>query len=164
MNQEWNDVSDLKIFTVLLVLFTVVSSVPVLCIKAADVEGTVLSQVEEAEAAIDEAYVAVFEADMEGADVSELLKILDLAGEYLASARMNLRKGDFERAASNASLCIQSLEGSVENANILKNTVIKENDKRYWTAIGGSAVGVIMAIGGCWLSWKWFKKHYQRTQ
>ncbi len=143
--------SGLRTIAVLFVLFTVVSSVSVLGIKAADVEDTIV-----------EAYGAVLEAEEAGADVSALLERLDVAGEYLVLARMSLRTGNMEGAAGNASLSVVALDGLVEDAGVLREEAVRESGERSWMAIGGSVGGVAAVVCGGWLSWSWFKKRYYK--
>ena len=142
-------VSGLRAIAVLFILFTVVSSVSVLSIKAADVEDTIV-----------EAYGAVLEAEEAGADVSALLDTLDMAGEYWALARMSLRTGNMEGAAGNATLSVEALDGLVEDAGVLRDKAIMDSGERSWMAIGGSIGGVAAVVCGGWLSWSWFKKRY----
>ena len=150
--------------TFLLIVTFLVFPVHVCFAMAADVGVAALSQVEGAEEAVSEAYLAVRETEREGADVSGLLERLNLSGGYLAAARLCLRLGNLEGAVGNASLCVQSLEGLVEDAEALKDTAIKETGEHFWMAIGGSAVGIGVVVGGCWLGWRWFQERYKRMQ
>jgi hypothetical protein len=164
VSNEGYDVYSLRITAFLLILISIVFHVNIHVVMAADVGGAALSQVEGAEEAVSEAYLAVLEAGREGADVSGLLEQLNLSGEYLAAARMCLRKGDLEGAVGNASLCVQSLDGLVGDAGALKDTAIKEAGERFFMAIGGSATGIGVVVGGCWLGGRWFKKRYKRMR
>jgi hypothetical protein len=153
-------VSGLRIFTVMFVLLTVISSVSVFGIRVADVEDVDLSTVAGAEETVIEAYEAVLEAETVGADVSGLLDRLDAAGAYLALARMCSRTGNMEGALGNASLSGEALDRLVQEAWSLRDKAVREAGERFWMAIGGSVVGVAMVICGGWLGWRWFKKRY----
>ena len=153
-----------RVIAALFVLFTFVSSVSALGIKAASVEESTLSAVEGVEETVADAYGAVLEAERAGADVSGLLNRLNEAGGYLALARMCLRTGNLEGAVGNASLSVQALDGLADDADVLREEAVKESGERAWMAIGGSAVGVVAVVCGGWLGWRWFKKrYYERT-
>jgi hypothetical protein len=161
---EVDTVSGLRAIAVLFVLFTVVSSVSVLGVQAADVEEVISPSVGGVEETVVEAYRAVLEAEEAGADVSGLLDRLDVAGEYLALAKMCMRTGNLEGAAGNASLSVEALDGLMDDAEVLRDRAMRESDERFRMAIGGSAIGIVVVMGGCWLGWRWFKKRYKRMQ
>lgn len=152
--------SGLRFIGVLFVLSVILSSVSVLGIKAADVEIMALLSVVEVEEAVFEGYGAVLDAEEAGADVSGLLDRLNIAGEYLALAKMCMRIGNLESAVGNASLSVEGLEGIVEDAKILKDRSIKEADEHFSFTITASVVGVTAVLCCSWLGWNWFKKRY----
>jgi hypothetical protein len=146
----------------LFLVISIVSFINVQSVMTEDVGEIALIQVEAAEDAVSEAYRAVLEAGRAGADVSELLDSLNLCGEYLAAARLSLRKGALDSAVGNASLCVQSLDGLVADAETQKEMAIKRAGERFRMAIGESATGIGVVVGGSWLGWRWFKKRYTR--
>jgi hypothetical protein len=152
--------SGLRRVAVLVVLCVLVSSVFVLGVPVSGVEGEAVSAVEGAEAAVAEAFGAVWEAEGAGGNVSGLLDRLDVAADYLATARMCLRAGDSEGAVGNASLCVEALEGLVDDAVVLRASVVAESGQRFWMAISGSVVGVVAVVCGSFFGWRWFKKRY----
>ena len=143
--------SCLRIISVLFALSIILSPVSVLGINAVEVEEAVF-----------EVYGAVLDAEAAGADVSGLIDRLNIAGGYLALAKMSLRIENLEGAAGNASLCIEGLEGIVEDAGILKDTVVRELDEYSRMAIIGSEYGVVTVIVCSLLGWYWFKKRYYK--
>jgi hypothetical protein len=155
-------VSGLRVFTVIFVLFTVIPSVSVFGIRVADAEDISLSTVEGAEETVIEAYEAVLEAETVGADVSGLLDRLDIAGAYLALARMCSRTGNIEGAMDNARLSVEALDGLVEEAWSLRDKAVRKAGERFWMAIGGSVVGVAVVVCGGWFGWGWFKTRYSQ--
>jgi len=85
VSNEGYDVYSLRITVLLLIVISIFFHLNVYVVMAVDV-GAALSQVEGAEEAVSEAYLAVLEADREGSDVSRLLEQLSRSGEYLAAA------------------------------------------------------------------------------
>ena len=154
--------SGLRSVAALFVLFALVSSVSALGAMASAVESEAVSAVEGAEAAVAEAFGAVVEAERAGGNVSELLDRLDLAAEYLATANMCLRTGEFDGAVRNASLCVGALEGLAEDAAALRDTAAGESGQRLWITTSGSIVGVVMVVCGGFVGWRWSKKRYYR--
>ena len=152
--------SMLRRVAILLVLFVLVSSVLVFGAVAYEAEDVAVVAVEEAEAAVVEAFGAALEAEGAGGNVSGLLDRLDVAAQYLATARMCLRTEDFEGAVGNASLSVEALEGLVDDAVALRASAVAALDERVWMAIGESVVGVVVVVCGSFLSWRWFKKRY----
>ena len=153
----------LRRVAILLVLCVLVSSVLVLGAAASEAANAV-SAVEGAEAAVVEAFGAALEAEGAGGNVSGLLDRLDVAAQYLATAKMCLRTEDSEGAVGNASLAVAALEGLVDEAVALRASAVAASDARFWMAMGESAVGVVVVVCGSFLSWRWFKKrHYARA-
>jgi len=144
------------------VLFALVSSVSALGAMASAVESEAVSAVEGAEAAVAEAFGAVVEAERAGGNVSGLLDRLDVAADYLARAKMGLRTGDFDSAVGNAGLCVEALEGLLEDAAALQDTAARASTQRLWIITSGSMMGVGMVICGGFLGWRWFKQRYYK--
>lgn len=150
----------LRFSAVFLVFFILASCVFTIGCLALDVEDVAVSAVDGAEEAVAEAFGAVLEAEEAGADVSGLLERLDVAVESLALARMCLRCGDFEGAVEDAGFCVEALDGIVGDAGVLRDRAVRELDERSWMAVGGSVVGVVVVVCGCWFGWRFFKKRY----
>lgn len=154
----------LRIIPVLFVLFVLLSSAVVGRVDAPDAENIAVSVVEEAEQAAASAYLAVLEAENVGADVSELLRRLDSAALYLASARMSLRIGDFDGAIGNASFCVEALDEILGDAEVLKDKAAKDLNEYSLIAISGSIVGVVLVLCVSFFGWRFFKvRYYERV-
>jgi len=117
-------------------------------------------EIQEAEAALGSAFVAVLEAEKKGADVSDLLARLNSGGGFLAEARTCYRNGDFDGAVSNALLSVQSVEGLVEDAEELKALAIAEYGERSFLTMTGSGVAVVVIVLGSVVVWLLFKRRY----
>lgn len=127
---------------------------------ASSSEDTATTSIERAENALVSAYQAVSEAEQVGADVSVLLAELNLAGEFLAEARMAYRLGDFDNATSYAYLGRYIGEGVEVKAYELKDSEWRENIQRMWWTIMGSVLGVIVIASGSFWVWRFLKRRY----
>jgi len=117
-------------------------------------------EIQEAEARLSSAFVAVLEAEKNGADVSDLLARLNSGGGFLAEARTCYRNGDFDGAVSNALLSVQSVEGLVEEVEELKALAIAEYGERSFLTMTGSGVAVVVIVLGSVVVWLLFKRRY----
>ena len=161
--RDWHEVdgmSGLRVIAVWLVLCALVSSVFMLGIKGSDVEDVAVSAIDGADQAVADAYHAVLEAESAAADVSGLLERLDVAAKYLASARMCLTVGDFDCAVGNASFCVEALEGMVNDAGVLRDRASRQRYEHSWRMIGGSTVGVAVAVCVTLFGWRLFRRRY----
>lgn len=122
------------------------------------------STVEDAEQALEESYVAVLEAEEDGANVSRLLDRLNRAGRYLTVARICLKTGKFECAVGNASLCMNQLDGVVGDAQELREKAMRKSTIRSWIMVVGSVIAEIGVIYGGWRGWKRFKRWRHNQQ
>lgn len=154
--------SRLRATVVLFVLFALVSSVFVSSIEASDFEDVALSTVEVAEQAVVEAYVAVLEAEGEGVDVSDLLKRLNIAAEYLAKANVCLRLGDFESAIENADLCGGVVEEVEVDAVELKRVMPQLRASAFLLSMVVSLIAISVIGVGSVICWLVFRGRYHR--
>lgn len=152
--------SILRIFAFSFLLITLLPCFFVLGSFGVDGEDVAVSTIDSAEDVVVSAYRAVLEAEEAGADVSGFLERLNVAAERLALAQMCSRRGDFDRATDNASLCLEAAEGIVEDAGVLRDRAVLERGVRSWVMIGGSIAGVALAVFGSWFSWRVFKMWY----
>jgi hypothetical protein len=118
------------------------------------------TEIQKAEAALSSAYVAVLEAEKNGADVSGLLAELGSGGEFLAEARMRYRNDDFDGASYYAGLSVENVDGLIGEAEQLKALAIAENKERFFLTVTGSGVAVIVVVLGSIGAWLFFKRRY----
>lgn len=159
---EVDDVSGLKAAAVLFVLFALVSSVFVSCIKGSGVEDGALSAIESAELAVDSAYDAVLEAEGAGANVSGLLDELNEGAEALSKAYMSNRVGSFDDAIYFADLCYSLVGGIEAEANELRDAAIADRSQRLLLTSFGSVLAVVCVFCGGFFGWRFFKSRYHR--
>ena len=119
-------------------------------VAMADAEETMIS-----------AYEAVLEAEQAGGNFSGLLAQLNEAGEFLASARMSYRNGDFDNAIYFADLS-RNIGEEMENAAYeLKDLASDEEMQRMWFTMLGSISGIILVVSGSLWVWWFLKRRYQ---
>ena len=108
------------------------------------------------------AYVAVGEAEKAGANVSELLVKLRLAGTLLGQACNTNRTGDYDEAYSFAVNCSESVDGMVDEALGLKLEAEKAYSGRLFMTgvVSGVALCVFFVLG--LFGWRFLKRSYLR--
>ena len=115
----------------------------------------------DAEEAVISAYEAVLEAEQAGGNVTGLLAQLSEAGEFLASARMLYRNGDFDNAIYFADLGRSVGEEVESEAYKLKDSASDEGVQRMWFTILGSISGIVLVVLGSLRVWWFLKRRYQ---
>ncbi len=156
------NLSGLKFISVLFCLSIVFSSTLALDITAVNLDIMALSSLTNVEETVFETYSIVLAAEAAGANVSVLWDRLNFAGEYLALAKISLRIGNLEGADTNTRLSVESLEGIVEEAEVLKATAIRALSEYSQIVIVGSVTGIVTIILSTILGWNWFKKRYYK--
>jgi hypothetical protein len=116
------------------------------------------SDVEEADVAVRQAFNATLGAERAGANVSNLILMLNEAGDALGNAENALRDGDAGAAAGNASLCIGIANNVSTNADVLKASALGEAHSVFWDSVAFSVVGMTVFTVVLALVWAWFKR------
>jgi len=162
--REVGGMSFSKLFFVFLILSVSVFVVPVFVSAAlgADGEDVVVSAIDRAEESVVSAYEAVLDAEEVGADVSELLDRLNVAGEYLAEARVCLGLGDFDEAVRLADLCYDVVEGVEGEAFGLESEAHALGVTDSVVRMVGSMVGVVVVVFLGFVFWRVFKRRYSK--
>jgi hypothetical protein len=145
-------------FSVLLFLLL---SVSVTWVSAAD-EDQVSLGLANAEGDLASAYDAVLEAEEAGADVSGLLDMLNVGGEYLAEAYVWQRLGVNENATRLAGLCQEAVENVRSEAILLKEKAerLEASDFMVTMLVSAVGVGVVVVVG--FVLWRVFTRRYSR--
>ena len=154
--------SGLRAVAVLFVLFALVSSVFVSCIKGSDAEDVALSAIASAESAMGLAYDAVLEAEKAGANVSGLLDALNEGAEALSKAYISNRVGNFDNAIYFADLCGDLIGGVEAEANELRDAAAVDRNQRLLLTSFGSVLAVVCIFCGGFFGWRFFKSRYHR--
>lgn len=146
--------SMITVFCAFLVIFAVLFVSPVLGYG----EDETRAAVEAAESEVLSCYGAVFEAEKVGANVSELLSILDDASWFLSKAKLAYGEGDFDSAVSFANECRSRLNGFVVHAEDLKNGAEQAGNWDFMLNFAGSGVGAVCVVVGGFALWTFLKK------
>lgn len=131
------------------------------CIGVGEVEAR--SAVGEAEQKVNVGYVAVAEAQKAGANVTDLLLVLDDAGVLLSRAHLALEKGDFDLAYALAVESKAKLDGFDVEANALRDSASQARSMDFAVNVVGSGVGSVVVVAVGFLVWRLLKKKYPAT-
>jgi len=135
-----------------------------LCVFAVDEsEANARTAIADAEVVVSDCYGAVLDAEKAGANVTELLSVLNEAGMLLSSANLAYETGDFNSTVYFATQSILMLHGFVAEAGISRETAIQQ---RYWDFminVVASIVGTLVVICGGFGVWFFLKKKYERA-
>ena len=145
-------------FSILLFLLLSVSFSRVVAVD----EDFVALDLAETEEALDSAYVAVFEAEEAGANVSELLVRLSVGGGYLAEAYVWYRLGVFENASRFAGFCKEVVGDVGGEAVGLRDEAERLAREDVLVKVFGSSVGVGVVLVLGFLVWGVFKRRYHK--
>lgn len=123
-----------------------------------------MNAIREAEAEILNCYEATAEADRVGADVSDLLKLLDEAGMLLSKAYLAFENGDYALAVDFATQSKTWLSGVVIGANGLKDHASQAARWDFIVNVVGSSLGAVAVVFGGLAVWVSLKKHKNITE
>ena len=149
-----------KLFLVLFVLLVLPAPIFVSVGLAEINKNAAASTIEGAEASVASAHEAVLEAEQNGADVSDLVVVLNDAAELLAEANIAYGLGQFDEAAGFAGLCLEASEAVRSDAVALRVETQGARVWELWLNLIGSLVGVVVVVFGGLVGWGYVKKRY----
>ena len=120
------------------------------------------SVLDEAEAKLQTAYVAVLQAEKSGGNVTFLVTKLSVAASLLADARNAYRIRRYEDAYHYAVSCCDMLDGVVEEAEIIRAEAIHTYNKNMYWAITESSIALVLLVLCSVFGWRFLKKWYFR--
>jgi hypothetical protein len=156
-------VSVLKFSFVLMMLLVFASQFYVSATIAQVSPSEASSALTSAEGAVFSAYQAVLKAEEDGANVSSLLIRLNEAGELLTRAHLAYNLGDFDSALGFAAQSQEKLSGFVADANVLRETAIREHYLDFMVNVVGSIIGAIGVICVGFIVWFFLKRKYEKA-
>ena len=117
-------------------------------------------QLVEANQALQDAFVAVLEAEQAGANVAGLLGQLSSAADLLAQAEISYRIGDvygaFDKATS-----VSVVASEVENDAVrVGSLALNRGEIAIYSSVAVSFVGGVFFVFVVFLIWKWFRQYY----
>jgi tetrahydromethanopterin S-methyltransferase subunit G len=147
--------------SVLLCVFAILGSA-VACLAVDEIEAR--SAITEAEQRVSVCYHSVTEAQNAGANVSELLSVLNDAGMSLSRARLGLQNRDFSAAYNLAVECKNRLNGFEDQTDLLRGSAVQQRSSDFLVNVVGSGIGAIFTVVvGLWL-WFFLKKRHSSAE
>jgi hypothetical protein len=141
--------------TILIGIFFLANSISyVFAIDESDVRSSIIENEEK----IVTCYNAVKEANEAGANVTNLLSTLNVAGELLSKAKLAYSYGDYASAKNFSDQSKNMLKDFVDKAKELKENA---EQARYWDFMlnfVGSALGALTILVGGFVLWTFLKK------
>lgn len=118
------------------------------------------AKLQEANAAFEQAFNAVLDAEASGANVTALVAQLNVAAASLAEAENSYRIGDNAAATVNAERVL-SLVQEVASASLdAKQAALVSEANAFWSAVALAVVGSAVFLFVMFLVWRWFKQRY----
>jgi hypothetical protein len=120
------------------------------------------AEVAAANNALTEAFSAVAQAEKAQANVTDLTLKLNEAGTELAKADNAFRVGDYGNAIVQAQRCVDSVQGVVVEAQILKvdAEIARRNQLMLTAAL--SSIGLVALLGVGLLGWRYLRNRFVR--
>ncbi len=151
----------LAFLTVLVLLFFVISHFS--CVFAVDDdEMNARTAIANSENEVLSCYGVVADASKAGADVADLLNILNEAGMLLSRAKLAYAMGDFGSAVTFANQSMLELNGFITEADALKKTALQQGYLDFMINVVGSVIGAVAVICGGFAIWFLSKKREER--
>jgi len=129
-------------------------------VSAAEDESTAVTGIYESELLMAQAYEAILDAEELGAEVSSLLVKFNGATKLLSQAQMAFGSRDFDDAVSYSESVIEIGHDLTENAKILRIEAANKQVYYLGLILISSVLGIIIVIGVCVFSYRFFKKRY----
>ena len=116
-----------------------------------------------AESRVAECYNFALDAERAGANVSELLRVLNEAGDLLSKAELAYGVGDYDSAATYAAQCEGRLAGFEVQAQALRDSAAWQRQLDLMVNVVGSAAGAVAVLVGGWLVWRYLRRKHGAT-
>ena len=116
-----------------------------------------------AESKVAECYNFALDAERAGANISELLRILNEAGDLLSKGELAYGVGDYDGAATYAAQCEGRLAGFEVQAQALRDSAAWQRQLDLMVNVVGSAAGTVAVLVGGWFVWRYLRKKHGAT-
>ena len=116
-----------------------------------------------ANSAVEQAFIAVLDAEKAGANVTDLLSQLNYAEGKLAQAENSYRTGHFNIAAVQADNVRPIAQQVTTAAQSAKQTALDSGQITFWSSITSTVVGVFVFVLVLFVVWSWFKRSYIKS-
>lgn len=118
------------------------------------------SKLQAANAAINQAFTAVLDAEKVGENVTDLLDQINTAQVILAQADNSFRTGDTKTAATKADSVLPIAQHVTLNAQDAKQTATVSSQNVFWTTKALTIIGIVIFVLVLFLVWRRFKQNY----
>jgi hypothetical protein len=116
-----------------------------------------------ANAAVEQAFKAVLDAEKAGANVNDLLDQLNYVAGVLAKADISYRAGDFNKAAVQADNVLPILQKVTVSAQNSKQTSLVSSQNSFWFITVFTIIGVFAFVLVLFLVWRRLKRIYIKS-
>ena len=113
-----------------------------------------------AESKVAECYNFALDAERAGANISELLRVLNEAGDLLSKAELAYGVGDYDSAAVYAAQSEGRLAGFEVQAQALRDSAAWQRQLDFMVNVVGSAAGTVAVLVGGWLVWRYLRRKH----
>jgi CHASE3 domain sensor protein len=110
--------------------------------------------------AVDQAFVAVLDAEKAGANVTNLLSQLNIVDGDLASAENSYRTGDLNNAVNQADNVLPLTQQITSAAQSAKQDALASERNATWTSVALTVVGSFVFVLVLFIVWRYFKRYY----
>jgi hypothetical protein len=118
------------------------------------------SKLQSANQSVNQAFTAVLDAQKAGATVTDLLSQLNTAADILAQAENSYRAGDINASIAKANSLFPITQGITNNAQVLKQSAIVDNQNNFWSTIIFTVVIAVVFVLVLFFIWRWFKRNH----
>lgn len=119
-----------------------------------------LQKIQNANYELKQAFITVLEAEAAGANITDLIILLNSAAEALAYAENSYRIGDFNIAAINVDSVISIAHQVTPLAEEAKHNALISNQNTFFLKIFFTFIGIFIFCLVLSLLWRIFKKRY----
>ena len=118
------------------------------------------SKLQASNAAVNQAFNAVLNAEKAGANVTGLLSHVNVAAGILAQAENSFRTGDSNTAVAQASSVFLIAQEVIVAAQNAKETALINDQNTFWYTIAFTVIGAFVFVLILVLVWRRFKRSY----
>jgi len=149
-----------KLLSITLIAILALSLCLIVAYPAAAQTDQTASKLQAANNAVEQAFNAVLDAEQAGANVTDLLSQLNVAGGYLAQAENAYRTGDSSTAATKADSVLPIAQQVMTAAQSAKQTATTSGQNAFWETIAFTIIGSIAFVYVLLLVWRRVKRNY----
>jgi hypothetical protein len=115
-----------------------------------------------AEAMVAECYRALVNAEGDGANITDLVGVINGAGWLLSMAKLAYGDGDYESAIIYADECQSMLEGFIDRAEALRREAQEAGRRDFMFNFVGSGFGALGILFGGYAAWLYLVRREER--